>query len=76
MDYFTDYKLLSDNFLKFKEYPKKTTIDEILKILIRNDLSINTIILHGYSLLHVNQNNKTMKYLIELKGDINLQNTY
>ena len=76
MDYFTDYKLLSDNFLKFKGHPKKKIIDEILEILIRNDLSINTIILHGYSLLHVTQGKKTMKYLIDLKGDVNLQNTY
>ena len=76
MDYFTDYKLLSDNFSNFKKNPKKDKIDEILKILIRNDLSINTIILHGYSLLHVTQNKKTMKHLIELKGNVNLQNTY
>ena len=76
MDYFTDYKLLSDKFLRFKENPKKNTIDEILEILIRNDLSINTNILHGYSLLHETQNKKTMIHLIELKGNVNLQNTY
>ena len=58
----------------FKNNPKREYITIIFNIQKNNKLNINTEMIHGYSLLHLRQTKDTIKYLLELNGDINLKN--
>jgi len=71
---FNEHKKLYEYFVMFKNNPKKEYITVIFNILKNNKLNINTEIVHGYSVFHLRQTKDTIKYLLELKGDINLRN--
>jgi len=71
---FEDSKILYDLFMSFKKKPDKQKIDKIIPILENNALTINSILVFDYSLMHVKQGKDTMKYLIDLKGDVNNKN--
>ena len=74
--FYKDFKMIKNIHHKFKKKPSREGIDKMLEVLQRNSLTINSIIIYNYSLLHVPQEYDTMKYLIEKNGDVNIKNDY
>ena len=75
-NYYKDFKIIKNIHSEFKKKPSREGIDKMLEVLQRNSLTINSIVIYNYSLLHVPQEYDTMKYLIEKNGDVNLKNDY
>ena len=71
-----DSKMIYKLFTSFKTYPTKDKIVEILPILKKNLLNVNSILVYDYSLMHVNQTVETMKLLLSHGGDVNVSNDY
>ena len=75
-NYYKDFKIIKNIHSEFKKKPSREGIDKMLEVLQRNSLTINSIVIYNYSLLHVPQEYDTMKYLIEKNGDVNIKNDY
>ena len=74
-DFYEDSKLIYELFISFKKDPTKNKIDKSLPLLRKNSLNVNSLLVFGYSLMHVKQGPDTMKYLLSLKGDVSVTNT-
>ena len=75
-DFYEDSKLIYELFISFKKEPSRSKVDKLLPLLRKNSLNVNSILLFNYSLMHIKQGPDTMKYLLSLKGDVHIHNTY
>ena len=64
-----------DNFINFNKNPTIDNLKEVIKLLHNNGKSVNEIFVNiwGMSLLDINQPYETMKYLLNMGGNPNLQ---
>ena len=67
-----------DYIYDFKYNPTISVLKEIILLLPKNGLNINSPYnnIHGLSLLHIRQPYETMKYLLDIGGDPNLNSLY
>jgi hypothetical protein len=74
--FYQDFKMISKLFDTFKITPDIKIINKFVSILQRNSILDINCIVNNYSLLHFPQEYETMKYLLDLKADVNLANHY
>ena len=74
--FYKDFKIISKLVDSFKVTPDIKIINKLVSILQRNSILDINCIVNNYSLLHVPQEYETMKYLLDLKADVNHANHY